>query len=286
VAVRRRVAVYHQDYYNKEILEYLQAEHTHAHTSLVTVLKNGKRVVYKKDLREQVADDLAARGKSLKDYIYEFTESHPEILEKYKEKLSRESRPLSDEQIEESQTEPKSQSVLPVITRLLGIQPGHDAATEFHSFIHGALVSIFYPHLVNPKKELEINEGRKRIDISFTNRAQSGFFHAAHEKHGIHCPYIFFECKNYQSDIKNPELDQLSGRFSDRRGRLGFIVCRSIDNRDELLKRQRDYMKDKGEFILVLDDSDITAMLEARENGDDQAVQDLLEAQLATLVLG
>jgi hypothetical protein len=85
---------------------------------------------------------------------------------------------------------------------------------------------MFYPVLAHPNVQTELHDGRKRIDITYTNMGTQGFFLWL-AKH-FPSPHVFFECKNYGSEIGNPELDQISGRFSPSRGQFGIIVCRKI----------------------------------------------------------
>lgn len=79
-------------------------------------------------------------------------------------------------------------------------------------------------------------------------------------------PHVFVECKNYSREIANPELDQLSGRFSPSRGKIGIILCRSFDNKNKFLERCRDTAKDDRGYIIPLDDSDLTALLGHRKS--------------------
>ena len=77
---------------------------------------------------------------------------------------------------------------------------------------------LFYPNLSLPRKEKDIHEGRKRIDIVFDNSSETGFFFNLPNKNILlPCPYVYVECKNYTGEVANPEIDQLSGRFSNRR---------------------------------------------------------------------
>ena len=77
IAKERTISNY-RDYYNNGILEFLQDWHISMNTALVKVLKNGKRRVTKKDLRAQY--------KCSKDFVLEFSEKHPDVLRKYKER--------------------------------------------------------------------------------------------------------------------------------------------------------------------------------------------------------
>ncbi len=130
------------------------------------------------------------------------------------------------------------------------------------------LTALFYPALSDPKIEDPIHEGRKRIDITYTNTARQGFFRWL-RLHSIPCTYIAVECKNYWGDPANPELDQISSRFSPLRGQVGILVCRSFKNRDLFIKRCRDTALDHRGFVLPLDDADLRALVdEARAELD------------------
>jgi hypothetical protein len=75
---------------------------------------------------------------------------------------------------------------------------------------------------------------------------------------------VFVECKNYTREIANPELDQMIGRFSDNRGRVGLIVCRRFENKALFLQRCRDTAADGNGFIIALDDTDLGHLIEGR----------------------
>jgi hypothetical protein len=95
-------------------------------------------------------------------------------------------------------------------------------------------------------------------------------------------PYISVECKNYSTDPVNPEFDQLLGRLNRKRGFIGIMTCRHIEDRGLILKRCRDVVNNNDEqLIIVLDDADITMLLvfaAAREKKKiDNYLEDLLK---------
>src|SRR3989338_5404942 len=152
-----------------------------------------------------------------------------------------------------------------LISRLRAVSSGNSDAGAYHALMVGILEFIFYPNLINPVKELEINQGRKRIDISFDNGAPTGgVFSRLQHNFGIPCPYIFFECKNYSRDIHNPELDQMVGRLSPNRGKFGVIVCRSFEDEATFLRRCSDSYSDQHGLIVPLTDADIIQILEQK----------------------
>lgn len=154
------------------------------------------------------------------------------------------------------------------------IRPGEKDASDFHQFIFESLILIFGDRLSNPVKEKQINDGRKRIDIMFDNTGDKGFFARLNSHHKIVCPRILIECKN-TSNIDNPAIDQLAGRFTNNIGNFGFIVCRRKANVQKVTDLCRYKLRD-NKFIIVLDDDDIKALLIKREFGQETAIDKIM----------
>jgi len=171
-----------------------------------------------------------------------------------------------------------------LVAGLRAIPPGPAHAAEYHSYIVEVLEIIFNPYLLKPVVEQILHAGRKRIDIVFNNGC-IGFFGDLVHLHRVHCPYIFVECKNYSAEICNPEIDQLAGRFSERRGRLGFLLCRRVQDRRTLLNRCRDALNDGRGYIITLDDKDIGRLLRMRGRGDERGLNNYLDDRFRELVM-
>lgn len=275
IIARYEPAYNHDKYYRKFILEFLQAEHLSAMSSLVRTLKNGKNVVYKKDLQ--------AIFPKTKEYIFEFTKEHPNLLNEYRDylaslELEKYDQPLSDED--------QSHIADILITSLSNIAPGPENATDYHNLMIGILEFIFFPNLIHPIKEREINQGRKRIDILMENGANTGLFYALPNIRQIPSAFIAFECKNYSNDVANPELDQLLGRFSTNRGRVGFICCRKLDDPELFTNRCIDTLKDQNGLIVYLDDLRIKSLLGELKNRHRRNVETLLNGYFNDVILG
>lgn len=151
----------------------------------------------------------------------------------------------------------------------------------------GVLEFIFYPSLINPVKEREIHSGRKRIDILFDNGAPGeGFFHRLQHAMRIPCPYIPIECKNYATDISNPELDQMIGRLSPNRGSFGIIVSRELEDAKKFLDRCRDAYKDQHGLIIPLTDRDLITILEQKRRGVERPEDTILSDRARDVVAG
>jgi hypothetical protein len=105
--------------------------------------------------------------------------------------------------------------------------------------------------------------------------------------HNIPAPYILVECKNYSRDIRNPELDQMIGRFGDRRSRFGLIVCRQIEDMKLFLNRCRDTWRDGHGLIIPLVDGDIVRILNdiASTMHDSNLANDILRDRCRNIKL-
>jgi hypothetical protein len=247
-----------EKYYNHFVLNFLQNEHLRLNSALVRERSNGKKFVTKKDIRTE--------HPLTKEFLREFTLKHPDVLKEFKEKTktgSVKNIHIADLNIKH-------------ICKALGeqlvkIPSGTKDASAFHNKILGILELLFYPNLIYPNKEKDIHQGRKRIDITFDNAANTGIFYRLSETMKIPCQYLFIECKNYSFDPVNPELDQLSGRFSVNRGQVGFLVCRSFKNRNLFIERCRDTYKDGRGLIIPLVDQDIINLLDNYDEFNDSA---------------
>jgi hypothetical protein len=218
-----------------------------------------RRFVTKKDLVEK--GDAAFD----KDFLARFTLAHPQVFRNFKIVRPADSGSLSLDDLLRDDVTTICQHLE---QRLLAIQPGADGASDYHRTVVGILDFLFFPRVFNPIIEEEIHEGRKRIDVVFDNGATEGFFFRLSHQTRLPCPYIFVECKNYREDIRNPEIDQLAGRFSPNRGQFGLVICRSLENEELALNRCRDTYTDRRGLILPITDTDLIHSLQATAKGD------------------
>lgn len=268
------------EYYNFDVLEFLKAEHINANSSLVEVLKNGNSIVTKKKLKEQ------EEYKKSKNFLYNFSNDNPEVLSQYKARKAKEgATSLTNEEIEERQNDKIDINIDELINRFSQIKSGREQAGEYHNLILSALNIIFYPNLMYPKKEQSLNEDRKRIDITYSNVANGGFFKHLAEKTKLVAPFVHIECKNYSKDINNPEFDQIAGRLNDYTGRFGMVMCRQIDNKKDLLKRQKDYLLRENKYIFVFDDEDVINLLNFSKYNNVTDLNKFLDSKLRELLL-
>jgi hypothetical protein len=263
--VRRRTVYDGSEYYNRDILEYLQAEALNTGSSLVRLLKSGeRRPPHKKVLKE--------KNPYSKDFLYRFSKDHPKVLDQYRRSKGIDSiQELSDEDILQAQELDRQIDWKELSEKLDKIPVGPQDASAFHDHVVGLLSAVLHPTFIFPRKELGIDQGRKRVDLTFENAARLGFFYDLVRIKKVPCSYLFVECKNYSSDPANPELDQLFGRFDIRRGQFGLLVCRKITDKKLLTERCRDAAMKRQQYVVALDDKDLTALVEIRRRSDELA---------------
>ncbi len=257
---------YHQHF----ILNFLQDEHLRMDSTLVRKVprKDGSIRIYvtKKDIKK-------TESSGSKEDLIAFTEKHPEVFKYFKEALRKPAESLSDREITSINIE---EVVDHLISELRATPPGRDDASKYHLLSVGILELLLYPDLMCPQKEVEIHDGRKRIDITFDNAAKQGMFFELHMVHKLPSQYIFVECKNYSGDPANPELDQLGGRFSPNRGRVGLLLCRSIEDMHHFISRCNDTYRDDRGLIIPVTDTDLYQALTERRAGKITPLNDIL----------
>lgn len=263
-------------------LNYMQNEELRLNGSLVqkSYDKKGRLLrefVTKKDLRKRESDN----GEILsKEWVTKFCQNHTEILSEFKFTRVKSNTFSAFDDINVNEL------VDYLIQKLNNTPTGNEHATAYHRLIFGILELLFYPYLCYPKIENEINEGRKRIDITFNNCADNGFFSLLPNVHRITSTLIIIECKNYSRDIANPELDQLSGRFGANRGNFGLVICRSIDDEVLFTQRCKDLYSAKKELIFCLTDQIIIQLLQGYKQNGHIVWEDKFQDMLTDIVSG
>ncbi|PHR26739.1 MAG: hypothetical protein COA36_11385 [Desulfotalea sp.] len=268
-----------QQYKQHFVLNFLQNEHLRMNSVLVQrrISRNGRERVFvtKKSISEY-------EEPMDKEYLARFTQSHPEIFDKFKSEVKKNLSSVKNSEITEDSL---SDIIDFLISELRNTPTGTTNATKYHKLIVGILELIFYPNLTSPQVERQIDQGRKRIDITFDNAASSGFFHRLHSVNEIPSQFIFVECKNYTGDVTNPELDQLSGRFSLHSGKMGMLLCRKIEDFDTFIQRCRDtYIAGRGVVIPIVD-SDLINILENIKNRNEETEEQLLSDRFRDIAL-
>ena len=279
--VPKRIVSYTDKYTSNEyrqhfVLNYLQNENLQLHSALVRKRNDGSEYVTKKSITD-TSQDMD------KEYLARFTEHHPEVFSDFKEKTKSKIRMLPGSALDEINATEVCQHL---ISKLQSIPLGKDHATDYHNLIVGILELLLYPNLSAPKKEFPIHDGRKRIDITYNNSAENGFFFTLPNSNpALSCPYVFVECKNYTGEVKNPELDQLSGRFSPRRGRVGILACRTLDSKNDFIKRCADTYHDDRGLILPICDEDIVCALRNFPALQTSALENILDEKYRTIIM-
>lgn len=275
IMVRHALSFDYQNYYRHYLMPVMQQAELSANSGLVELLKNGKKRVTKKSLSDHYGENKnAAVTQTLK---------YPHVLAEYK-RYQQENvpPPLNHQQLAEIETTP-APDWDNLIVKLKKTKAGKVYASDYEKLVEEILSALFYPSLTNPQCQTNIHEGRKRIDITYINEAKIGFYSWL-AKH-YPAAYIFVECKNYGDDIANPELDQLSSRFSPSRGTFGIQVCRSLKDPELFVKRCIDTAHDNRGFILVLTDDDLIELIHTAKNGIISQEFSLLRRKFNRLIL-
>jgi len=274
VIVRQRPDYWFDEYYKYYILPFLEAELVRQGSPLVHLLKDGRQRVFKKDVVKKYGSDKAA--------VAQITRDNPEILDRYRAAKANQTRPMEHAEFVLADVGPA-----PQLDQLLGAvracQPGVADAGAYHQAVYGLLNVLFHNALTQPVLESDLHGGIKRVDIVYTNSAQAGFFRWL-VTNGYRAPYVVVECKNYNADPTNPELDQLTGRFSDIRGSVGILVCRSVSDRKAMTERCRTAVADRRGFVICLDDADLEAIVVAADEGR-AADAEILHTRFRDLVM-
>jgi hypothetical protein len=229
-------------------------------SQLIKTLKDGRKKVQLTELDELI--DQTKPG------LVEHTQRWPDALARYRTSVTATTNPPLNHDDFEYALGAEVVDYRALMDSVRAIAPGSAGATSYHRAVEELLTALFDASLGNVELEVPIHAGRKRLDIRYDNVAGSGFFHWLGQHY--HAATVVVECKNYKADPKNPELDQLGGRFSPKRGQVGILVCRTIKKKSTFLERCRDTAGDDRGYIIALDDSDLEDLVDAAERLRDE----------------
>ena len=171
IAIRRRLVPDGMEYYTHHILPFLQAEHISAKSALVTLLRNGERKVFKKDLKAE-----SKYGYS-KEFLLEFSEKNPRIFKNYKTLLPKKvEKPETDFVIESRQRDPRQAASADLAQDLENILPGREHAARYHDFIKGVLTECLRHHSLDLRRNKISMKGERESTFRFITQLQMGSF--------------------------------------------------------------------------------------------------------------
>jgi hypothetical protein len=276
------------EYLTHYILPRLRTDELQANSPLVEVLKSGERRVTKVSLKKKHGlivenSNDSSEPRSGKSLNLEVTLEHPEILDEYRTAKESALPVLDHDEISEATNTP-----LPdwgqLLQDVLDVPTGRPDASRYHLAVEALFTALFYPALDFMKHEFPVFQGRKRIDITYTNMARSGFFDWVNRVVNAPAHEIYVECKNYTKDVGNPELDQIRGRFTNHSSNVGLMVFRSTSNKALIEQGCRDTALAGHGYIIALDDDDLRALVEEKKANPDSIDFQVLRSKYSALV--
>jgi hypothetical protein len=273
-------------YYNRFALEFLQARNKVNNTPLVQLRKDQTPYVTKSSLKENTSISHIENGFNIcslqgdKKSLNEFSDAFPSVFDHFKTKTLQE---ITKSKTFFNQQDISEQSIFiskKLLAELSTIKHGNSDATKFHNWSIATFEFLFFGKFKNPIKEKEIHNGSKRIDISFCNYSESGPFFKLQSLEKYPCQYIYIECKNYSKDINNPELDQLSGRFSPLRGRVGILHFRDSKPLSKIIKKCGETYSDDRGLIIPIEDRDMIEALESFFDDKKKSLEKIIEERI------
>lgn len=269
--------MHHRTFYEKYVLDVLERELLSANDSLVETLKNGKRRVTKKAIKED------ERFKLSKPFISDFVVKHPDTIDVYRETLEDEFSPV-DPALASRKAEVDDPRILENLAILAQIPPGNDHATQYHNTVLALVEFAFDWALENVTKEYVMDGGRSRIDIIADNNAGGGLF--AQLREGLHAWTVPMECKNYRTDLGNTEFNQLADRLSPTTSQFGILFCRTVTDQQAMLRHQTDRWLRQNKILLLVDDTTLREIVELRLARQFPMIESLLRRMMRAVQYG
>ncbi|MEV0545544.1 hypothetical protein AB0H98_01910 [Nocardia salmonicida] len=284
--VRQLLLLNPGEYYRHYVLAYLQEDELNKNSPLVQVFKKNRvRYVTKVSVEEKYRRKHRQEGRQgiSKRINMDATQQNPALIAAYKEDKTRNPPAAIGPEDLADATETPLPDLKTLLDAVVALEPGPTAADAYERAVEELLSAMLYPSLVNPVRQMKIHDGRKRIDLTYTNMGREDFFSWLRDN--FPAATVAIECKNYSRSLANPEYDQLSGRFSPSRGWYGILVYRSYSDKDAVLRSMRDTANDDRGFMTPLDDEDLQTLVnEYKTLGSATSIGGLLHTRFMRLI--
>lgn len=191
------------------------------------------------------------------------------------EQADRDSKPFPTLLNEISNTE--SDRVAKQMSGLTATVPGKAHWAQYQRLCGDILQLAFCPPLQTPIVELSNRTGVNRRDFILPNYAEEGFWRFARESYGAH--HLVVDAKNYSVPLRKESVLQIANYLNDWGcGKFG-ILCTRVGASSSALEVVREQWVMYKKLILVLDDGDVTQLLELKRTGGrtDELVRQKIE---------
>lgn len=268
---REQDTVNHRHFYDQYILDFYMRERQKAADSLAATLRTPPERVTKTSLKKD--PPLPSNKLTVSSFILE----HPNIIEQYRENLLQGPNPFDFAAIS-GKAELDDKIIQDTLKKLAKTPAGQNHASQYQDIVLELLMFVFDWCLENFEKEYPVDQKRGRIDIIADNYARRGVFKDLRDT--FEATSIPIECKNYNGSLGNEEFNQLADRLSPQTSRLGFLFCRRIKKRDDIVMHVSSrYLKQKI-CILVFDDDHLKDLVEMRRHRDYKRIELLLQKMI------
>lgn len=153
-----------------------------------------------------------------------------------------------------------------LINSLSSCIPGKTDCYVYQRLVGEILEYLFMPPLEKPIQELSDKSHTNRRDFIMPNYADKGFWSFLREKY--EADYVVIDAKNYTRKVKKTEVLQIANYLKPHgAGLFGLIVSRNGGDLSGCEHTLREQWLVHKKMILVLNDEDIKAMLNAKSDG-------------------
>lgn len=159
----------------------------------------------------------------------------------------------------------RSEPVRTLAQRLSALPSGKTHWSAFQTLCGDILEYLFSPPLERAISESANESKVNRRDLIFPNYAKAGFWEFL--RNNYVADYVVVDAKNYSNPIKKDQVLQLANYLSRHgTGLFGMLVTRKGASGAALSTRREQWIL-HNKLILVLDEDDLTQMIEVKDAG-------------------